>query len=78
MRTGLVRIGRVGASVLEEYEFMPWVTPLLARLFDGPFPVGGVLVYGPDEQACRAGRAVALEYFYGLSGIREVNRAEEA
>lgn len=59
-----------------EYEFTPWETPLLARLYEGPFPVGGVLVYGPDEDACRLGRAVALEYYYGLRGVRDVRAGQ--
>lgn len=55
-----------------EYEFTPWVTPLLARLYGGPFPVGGVLVFGPDVESCRVGREVSLRFFYGLEGVRDV------
>jgi len=58
-------------------EFVPWVMPLFAGLYRGPFMVGGVLVFGPDEDACRVGRTVALERFYGLTDveIREVSDA---
>lgn len=56
---------------MDEYEFTPWVTPLHAVLYRGPFPVGGVLVYGPDEDACRVGREVSLRFFFGLTGVRD-------
>lgn len=65
MLRGRRRIG------VDEYGFTPWVTPLLARLYEGPFPVGGVMVFGPSEEACRVGRSVALEVFYGLEDVRE-------
>lgn len=65
---------KCGCVVVGEDEFVPWVTPLHASLYKGPFRVGVFVVFGPDVSACRLGRRVALRCFYGLEGVEEVWR----
>ena len=55
-------------------DFTPWITPLYASLFKGPYQVGGVLVYAADKDACHVCRRISLEFFYGLKGV---HNAEE-